>query len=60
MTGDKKFYTFPKGISVKMNGIVWMGFELANYNVNVRHVNQYATDIFPQLGKVKSNYWLVK
>ena len=36
-------YTFPKGISPKVNVIAWLEFELAYYDVKVQHVNHYAT-----------------
>ena len=31
--GDKEIYSFPKGISLKMNVTVWLEFELVYYNV---------------------------
>ena len=36
-------YTFLKGISLKVNVIVWHKFKLFNYNVTVQHVSHYTT-----------------
>ena len=33
-----EFSTFPKCISLKMNIVAWLEFELANYNVAIQHI----------------------
>ena len=42
---DKRIHTFPKGIGPKMNVIARLEFELVYYEVEVQHVNHYATGI---------------
>ena len=39
--------TFPKGISLKVNSIVQLEFELAYYNVKVQQISHYAMGITP-------------
>ena len=38
-----EFIYFSEGICPKVNVIVWLEFELSNYNVTIQHVNPYAT-----------------
>ena len=38
---DKGIHTFPKGISLKVNAIMLLEFELAYYNVTAQHVSHY-------------------
>ena len=40
---DKGVHTFPKGICLKVNIIVWLEFELAYYDSAVQHFNHYTT-----------------
>ena len=40
---DKRGHTFPKSISVKVNVIARLKFELTYYNVAVRHFSYYST-----------------
>ena len=41
---DKKVLTFPKGISPKVNVIVWLDFEPTSYDVVVQHVSFYTPE----------------
>ena len=43
--GDKGVSIFPKGISLKVNVIARLEFELASYDVAVQLVNDYASGI---------------
>ena len=36
---NKRIHTFPKGISLKVNVIVRLEFELAYYDIAIQHVN---------------------
>ena len=45
--GDKGVHTFPKSISLKVNVIVRLEFELAYYNVADQHVNHYTKSTSP-------------
>ena len=45
LQGDKRVYTFHKGISPKVNVIAPQGFELIYNNVTVLHVSHYATGL---------------
>ena len=38
---NKGFLIFPKGISPKVNVILWLVFELAYHNVTIQHVSHY-------------------
>ena len=40
-------FTFPKGISPKVNVIARLEFELAYYDVVVQYVSHYATTTLP-------------
>ena len=44
---DKRVHTFNKGISPKVKIITRLEFELAYYDVAVRHVNHYTTGTPP-------------
>ena len=44
---DKGVHTFPEGISLKVNVIPWLEFELIYYNVIVRHISHNATGTVP-------------
>ena len=41
--------TFPKSISLKVNVIAWLEFELTVYKVAVQHISHYATGDFTWL-----------
>ena len=43
--GNKGVYTFPKGISPKVNVIARPDFEFTYYNVTVQNVNAYTTSV---------------
>ena len=50
---NKEGYTFSKDISRKVNSRAWLEFELAYYDVPIKHVNHYVTCIGPyDLGRV--------
>ena len=40
--GDKDVHAFLKSISLKVNVIVWLEFELVYYNVAVQHVSHWS------------------
>ena len=40
---DKEVFTFPKGISLKVNVITWLEFKLACYDITVQNISHYAT-----------------
>ena len=40
--GDNRVYTFPKSISLKVNTIVQLEFELTYYNVTIQLISYYA------------------
>ena len=44
---DKKVYAFPESISLKVNLIARLEFELAYYDVVVQHVNHNTTETLP-------------
>ena len=45
---DKRVHTFPKGISLKVNVIAWLGLKkITYYNVIDQHVNHYTTKTPP-------------
>ena len=44
IAGDKEVHAFPKGINLKVNEKVWLGFELTHYDIVVQDVSHYATD----------------
>ena len=44
LLGDKGGHTFPKDISLKMNVIVQVEFELAYFEVAIQHVDHYTTE----------------
>ena len=39
---DKRVHAFPKSISLKLNVIAWLKFEVIYYDVAVQHVSHYA------------------
>ena len=41
--GDNKTHTFPKSISLKLNVLVWLEFELAYYDIAFQQVNHSTT-----------------
>ena len=41
--GIKEFIPFSKGISLKVNVILRLGFELSNYDVTIQHFSHYIT-----------------
>ena len=41
---DKGSVPFPKGISAKVNVIVWQEFELIYFEAAVQHFSHYATE----------------
>ena len=45
--GDKGIYTFPKGVSLRVNMIAWLEFEFAYFEAAVRHFDFYATPTPP-------------
>ena len=49
--GGQGVYTFPKGISSKMNISAQLEFELAFYDVTVQYVSHYTTGTSPNLKK---------
>ena len=44
---NKGVHALSKGINPKVNVTTWLGFELAYYDVAVRHDNHYATRTLP-------------
>ena len=50
---DKRVHFFPKGISLKVNVIAWLEFELTHYNILV-HVSHYTmrTPLFIHSGLI--------
>ena len=42
---DKRFHTFTKIISLKMNIIMQLEFELAYYNLEILHISHYTPEI---------------
>ena len=40
--GNKENHTFPKGISLQVNGIEEMELEIAYYNIIVQYISNYA------------------
>ena len=46
--GNKGVYAFPKIISLKVNVIEQLVFELTNYSVATQHVSQYAMRTSPE------------
>ena len=46
---DKGVHAFPKGISLKVNVIAWLEFELTYYDVTVQHVSHIAMETTPGL-----------
>ena len=47
--GDKGIHTFSKGISPKLNVIVWLDFEHARYDIIVLNVSHYTTSNPPRM-----------
>ena len=47
---DKGVHTFPKGICPKVNVILRLEYELANYDSTVHHFNHYTTRTPPKSG----------
>ena len=43
--GDKLVHTFPKGISLKVNVIARLEFELTYYDAAVQHISHYSPPI---------------
>ena len=41
--GNKRIHIFPKGISAKVNVIVWLEFEFTYYYAAVQYISHYAT-----------------
>ena len=48
---DKGVYTFPKGISMKVNAVTWLAFEPAYYDVTLQHISHSSWE-FPSLSKM--------
>ena len=46
---DKRIHTFLKGISLKMNVIAWLEFELVYFEATVQHFSHYAMKLSPSL-----------
>ena len=44
LDGIKGFILFPKAITPKVNAILWLGFELAYYDVPVHCISHYAQE----------------
>ena len=45
--GDKGFHIFPKGMSLKVNVIARLEFELANYDIAAQHFIHFSPDTSP-------------
>ena len=58
MVGIKWVHTFPKGISLKVNVIVQLEFELVLYDATVQHVNHYAM-VIPPIQSVEAKYRII-
>ena len=39
--GYNGVHTFPKDISLRVDAIVWLKYELANYGITIQHANGY-------------------
>ena len=50
--GDKEVPIFPKGISLKVNAVTRLEFELTHYDVVAQHVSHYTTGT-PQVVQIK-------
>ena len=46
LQGNERSHTFPKGISLKVNVIALLGFELAYYDVAAKHIS---LGVFPPI-----------
>ena len=49
---EKGVHTFPKGISLKVNVIARLEFELAYYDSAVQRFNYYSTRISPKSSRI--------
>ena len=45
--GDKGVHAIPKGISPRVNVMIWLDFELAYFKATVQHFSHYATETLP-------------
>ena len=67
MGRDKEVHAFPKSITLKVNLIARLEFELTYYNVAVQHISNYATSTLLNWKKMSerfsdfvSNQWFLK
>ena len=45
LLGEYGVYAFPKGISPKVNVVVWLKSKLTYFKATVQHLSHYLTDI---------------
>ena len=53
MGRNKGFYTFPKGMSPKVNVMVWLEIEFTYFEAAVQHLSHYTTRLHPKLNLIE-------
>ena len=44
---DEKVHAFPKSISLNVNVIAWLEYEISSFKAAVQHINHYAMGVLP-------------